>query len=135
MKCEKQQAAALAQYLRRLLNDLPPPADRPLDGTLEMTPAGRSRRSSLGPIGLAYDRDRDRFLVQLEELVVRDDEDDDDDDEAPERDRTTRAAPVPVARPGVGIRRARRGGRRRRPPHLHVVQPARSTRTATRARG
>src|SRR5438105_1810553 len=30
VKCEKQQAAAIADYLRKLLNDLPPPDDRPM---------------------------------------------------------------------------------------------------------
>ena len=30
VKCEKQQAAAIADYLRKVLNDLPPPADKPV---------------------------------------------------------------------------------------------------------
>ncbi len=83
VKCEKQQAAALAQYLRRLLNDLPPAADRPLDGAMEMT-APESVAFVLGPIGLAYERDRDRFLVQLEEIVLGDEDEDEetDDDDA-----------------------------------------------------
>jgi uncharacterized repeat protein (TIGR03847 family) len=80
VKCEKQQAAALAQYLRRLLNDLPPAADRPVNGAMQMTPPD-DVAFVLGPIGLAYERDRDRFLVQLEEVVVRDDDDDEDADD------------------------------------------------------
>lgn len=84
VKCEKQQAAALAQYLRRLLNDLPPPPDRPLNGAMQTT-APDSVAFVLGPIGLAYERDRDRFLVQLEEMVVSE-ADDDDEDEGPDDD-------------------------------------------------
>jgi uncharacterized repeat protein (TIGR03847 family) len=95
VKCEKQQAQALAQYLRKLLNDLPEPADRPLNGAMEMTPPD-SVAFVLGPIGLAYERDRDRFLVQLEELVVRDEDDDDDAD--PDED-----AVNDPDRPGVRI--------------------------------
>jgi uncharacterized repeat protein (TIGR03847 family) len=79
VKCEKQQAAALAQYLRKLLNDLPPAADRPLNGAMQMTPPD-DVAFVLGPIGLAYELDRDRFVVQLEELVIRDEDDVDDDD-------------------------------------------------------
>jgi uncharacterized repeat protein (TIGR03847 family) len=91
VKCEKQQAAALAQYLRRLLNDLPPASDKPVGGAMQMTPP-EGVAFVLGPIGLAYERDRDRFLVQLEEMVVSADEDDDeveveDEDEDDDSDR------------------------------------------------
>lgn len=89
VKCEKQQAAALAQYLRKLLNDLPEPADRPLNGAMQMTPPD-SVTFVLGPIGLAYERDRDRFLVQLEELVIGDD-DEDGEDGQPDADDPDRA--------------------------------------------
>lgn len=89
VKCEKQQAAALAQYLRKLLNDLPEPADRPLNGAMQMTPPD-SVTFVLGPIGLAYERDRDRFLVQLEELVIGDD-DEDGEDGQPDADYPDRA--------------------------------------------
>ena len=36
VKCEKQQTAAIVQYLRRVLADLPPAEDRPMSGTLEL---------------------------------------------------------------------------------------------------
>jgi uncharacterized repeat protein (TIGR03847 family) len=78
VKCEKQQVTAIAQYLRRVLSDLPPPEDRPLPVDLH-DPGEQS--FVLGPIGLGYDRSNDRLLVQLEELVASDDEDDDDDDD------------------------------------------------------
>jgi uncharacterized repeat protein (TIGR03847 family) len=67
VKCEKQQTAAIVQYLRKVLSDLPPPEDRPMPGALELAepidPA-----FVLGPIGLGYDRSNDRVLLQLEEV-------------------------------------------------------------------
>jgi uncharacterized repeat protein (TIGR03847 family) len=77
VKCEKQQVTAIAQYLRRVLSDLPPAEDRPLTGAVELQ---GEQSFVLGPIGLGYDRGNDRVLVQLEELVAADL----DDDEAEE---------------------------------------------------
>jgi uncharacterized repeat protein (TIGR03847 family) len=79
VKCEKQQVAAIAAYLRRVLVDLPPPEDRPMPGALELT-TPVDPVFVLGPIGLGYDRTGDRLVVQLEELVIGDDELDDLDD-------------------------------------------------------
>ncbi len=73
VKCEKQQAAAVAQYLRRVLSDLPPPEDRPMPGALELTPPS-DVAFTLGPIGLGYDRSSDRILIQLEEVGEVDEE-------------------------------------------------------------
>ena len=86
VKCEKQQVAAIVQYLRRVLSDLPPPEDRPLPGALELaTPV--SELFVLGPIGLGYDRANDRLVVQLEELVPSDvDVDDDEPDDLEDDD-------------------------------------------------
>jgi uncharacterized repeat protein (TIGR03847 family) len=80
VKCEKQQVTAIAQYLRRVLSDLPPPEDRPLPFDLR-EPGEQS--FVLGPIGLGYDRGNDRLLVQLEELVpsALDDDDEEVEDE------------------------------------------------------
>jgi len=77
VKCEKQQAAAIAEYLRKVLNDLPPPADRPMPGALELAPPVDAV-FVLGPIGLGYERASDRFLIQLDEMVPIDDEGDQD---------------------------------------------------------
>ena len=67
VKCEKQQTAAIVQYLRKVLSDLPPPDDRPMPGALELTvPVDES--FVLGPIGLGYDRATDKVLIQLEEV-------------------------------------------------------------------
>ena len=75
VRCEKQQVAAIAIYLRRVLVDLPPPEQRPLPGTLELAEPG-DPAFVLGPIGLGYDRSNDRLLVQLEEFVATEDDDD-----------------------------------------------------------
>ena len=82
VKCEKQQAAAIVQYLRKVLSDLPPAEDRPMPGALELAePLDAS--FVLGPIGLGYDRASDRVLIQLEEVGEVDEDgeliDDDDD--------------------------------------------------------
>jgi uncharacterized repeat protein (TIGR03847 family) len=73
IKCEKQQAAAITEYLRKVLNDLPQPEDRPLPSALELL-APMDPAFVLGPVGLGYDRANDRLLVQLEEVVVGDED-------------------------------------------------------------
>ena len=74
VKCEKQQVSAIAQYLRRVLNDLPPPDDRPMSNALELVEPVEEV-FVLGPIGLGYDRTTDRLVVQLEEFRLPDDDD------------------------------------------------------------
>ena len=97
VRCEKQQVKAIAMYLRQVLSDLPPPENRPMIGSEVATPVDQA--FVLGPIGLGYDRNNDRLLVQLEEMLDADllatQADDDDEaveagdltagDEAPER--------------------------------------------------
>lgn len=84
VKCEKQQAAAISQYLRKVLIDLPSPSDRPIADAMELTDPG-DPVFTLGPIGLGYDRDQDRLLVQLEEVVDVDESGEPVDDDASER--------------------------------------------------
>ena len=36
VKCEKQQASAIADYVRRVLNDLPAPSDKPMAAAMEL---------------------------------------------------------------------------------------------------
>jgi uncharacterized repeat protein (TIGR03847 family) len=73
VKCEKQQVAAIVQYLQRVLSDLPPPEDKPMAGALELaTPVDEV--FVLGPIGLGYDRSSDKMIVQLEEVGAYDEE-------------------------------------------------------------
>jgi uncharacterized repeat protein (TIGR03847 family) len=79
VKCEKQQAAAIADYLRRVLNDLPPADERPMPGALELA-APIEPTFVLGPIGLGYERSTDRVLIQLDELVPDDSGDEFDEE-------------------------------------------------------
>jgi uncharacterized repeat protein (TIGR03847 family) len=73
VKCEKQQTAAIVQYLRRVLADLPPAEDRPMSGALELREP-LDAAFVLGPIGLGYDRSNDRVLIQLDEVGEVDEE-------------------------------------------------------------
>jgi uncharacterized repeat protein (TIGR03847 family) len=66
VKCEKQQTAAIAQYLDKVLSDLPPAEERPIAGAMELT-TPVDPVFVLGPIGLGYDRSNDKVLLQLEE--------------------------------------------------------------------
>jgi uncharacterized repeat protein (TIGR03847 family) len=73
VKCEKQQVAAITQYLRSVLHDLPPADERPVPAALELTEP-LEQLFILGPIGLGYDRASDRLVVQLEEIAPVDEE-------------------------------------------------------------
>lgn len=75
VKCEKQQVAAIVQYLQRALSDLPPPEDRPVADALELAEP-IEQLFVLGPIGLGYNQTTDRLIVQLEELPAVDEEGD-----------------------------------------------------------
>ena len=128
MKCEKQQAAAIADYLRKVMSDLPSPADQPLPAAMELAePVDPA--FVLGPIGLGYDRDNDRVLVQLEEVVDRRRR------RRRDRSRSRRGSRPPSACcSSPEVRRAalcesHRGDRRRRPAPVPVVrQPDRPRR-------
>ena len=67
VKCEKQQVSALSDYLGRLLTELPAPEEMPLGESMELVQPQPA--FTVGPIGLAYDQELDRFVVMLEELV------------------------------------------------------------------
>jgi uncharacterized repeat protein (TIGR03847 family) len=73
VKCEKQQVGAMVQYLRTVLSDLPPAEDTALPGSLELVEPV-DEVFVLGPIGLGYDRQADRVVVQLEEMTFDDDD-------------------------------------------------------------
>jgi uncharacterized repeat protein (TIGR03847 family) len=67
LKCEKQQVAALGQYLERLLQDLPAPTEGPLPTTLELVEPDEVAWI-VGQLGVAWESDLDRFLVRVDEL-------------------------------------------------------------------
>jgi uncharacterized repeat protein (TIGR03847 family) len=73
IKCEKQQAAAIADYLRKVLDDAPAPTDRPVDGVMELVEP-TDPLFVLGPVGLGYDREHDRVVIQLEEVIPVDED-------------------------------------------------------------
>jgi uncharacterized repeat protein (TIGR03847 family) len=86
VKCEKQQVAALAEYLRNMLADMPEVA-----GSADIATAALQSPVEqdfvLGSVGLGVDRPNMRMVVQLEEMVLVEEDDDDifdlisDDDE------------------------------------------------------
>ena len=80
VKCEKQQVAAIAEYLRTVLNDLPPADERPMPAALELVEP-LEVAFVLGPIGLGYERINDRLLIQLDEFTPAEPDDDDDDED------------------------------------------------------
>jgi len=86
LRCEKQQVAALAEYLDGLLNDLEPTPYGIAAGDLRLTEPFEEVWT-VGPIGVAYDEPDDRIVVVLEELT----EEEDDDEGASVRVRLTRA--------------------------------------------
>ena len=94
-----------------VLNDLPPPDDRPLPAALELA-APVEQAFVLGPIGLGYDRGTDRVLVQLEELSCRRRRRGRAATEAEQVDEDRRARPrpaLPHAQPGARVLRHAEG--------------------------
>jgi uncharacterized repeat protein (TIGR03847 family) len=81
LRLEKQQVGALADYLERLLEDLP--ASDPASVTVEQLQLAEPVLPEwvIGGLGVAYDERDDRVVLVAEELVPLDDDDDDDDDD------------------------------------------------------
>jgi uncharacterized repeat protein (TIGR03847 family) len=70
LKIEKQQVAALSEYLAQILSDLPSPGDLPTDLDLD-EPAEPDW--IIGALGVTYDETTDRILLVAEEAVAEDD--------------------------------------------------------------
>ncbi|MFQ5556198.1 MAG: DUF3090 family protein [Acidimicrobiales bacterium] len=73
LKLEKQQVAALAEYLDRVLDDLPDAEIGPVPDDLDLREPVVTAWT-IGPLAVAYATEADRLVVIAEELV----EDDDD---------------------------------------------------------
>ena len=74
LKFEKQQAAALAEYLERVLSQLPEAAEGKPPTDLDMRePVIESW--TIGALGIAYDESADRVILVAEELVEDSDSD------------------------------------------------------------
>ena len=76
LRLEKQQVGALGQYLQGVLNDLPvvPVTARPSDMDLVEPVVAEW---VVGTLGVAYDTEADRIVLQADELVDEDEEDED----------------------------------------------------------
>ena len=100
LKLEKQQVTALADYLERLLEDLPE-MRQPL-GAAPALLEPVHLAFAVGGLGVIYNERADRIILVAEELVA---EDDDDDDElsggAPDPDDTPAEARFHLSRPQV----------------------------------
>ena len=75
LRLEKQQVGALGQYLQGVLNDLPvvPVTERPSDMDLVEPVVAEW---VVGTLGVAYDTESDRIVLQADELVDEDEEED-----------------------------------------------------------
>lgn len=73
VRAEKQQVAVLAEYLERLLADLPSPGPLPHPDTLRLVEPVEAIWV-VGGLGVAYDPADDRVLVVAEEFVAGQDE-------------------------------------------------------------
>jgi uncharacterized repeat protein (TIGR03847 family) len=72
-KVEKQQVAALGEFLQRMLSDLPQPDAVPDESTVALVEPVEAQWP-VGSLGVAYDGDEDRILVAADELVETDEE-------------------------------------------------------------
>ena len=81
LKLEKQQVAALSQFVGEILSDLPVPAATPEEQNLELIEPVDAEWV-VGSIQLAYDADTDRIVLVAEEVVIEE-EGDDEDTETP----------------------------------------------------
>lgn len=70
VKCEKQQVAVLAEHLRSQLAALPAVRLRPTAPSPLVEPVEPA--FVLGQIGLAYDPEAARFIVQMDEMLLED---------------------------------------------------------------
>ncbi len=74
VKCEKQQAQALAEHLVKLLDDLPHDSGNPVAPAEALPPT--ELIWPVGSISLGVDREALRLLVMFEEMLDPDDDDD-----------------------------------------------------------
>lgn len=130
LKLEKEQIRALAEYLAKLLNDLPKPEALPRDMAL-LEPVNEAW--VVGSLGVAYDEAADRILIVAEELSeeAEDDEEDDDEETAEEGPRGERAPaeppePAEAAEPSEPPDTAKARFRLTRPQAAAFVERARS---------
>jgi uncharacterized repeat protein (TIGR03847 family) len=86
LKLEKQQVAAMAQFLGEILSDLPVPDDVPDDDALALVEPVEAEWA-VGGLQLAYDSSADRIVVLAEEIGEGDDEVEQEEDGSSDPDR------------------------------------------------
>lgn len=123
LKLEKEQVGALAEYLAKLLNDLPKPGPLPSDMAL-LEPV--AEEWVVGSLGVAYDEGADRILIVAEELTEGDDDEEDDDAEEGEEPEEAEAAEPAVAEAVEAPDTAKARFRLTRPQAAAFVERARS---------
>ena len=69
IKCEKEQVAAMSEYLRKLLADAPDVSQRPIEDSMQLLMPVEPQ-FVLGTVGLAYDSISDRLVIQLDEIEI-----------------------------------------------------------------
>ena len=80
LKLEKQQVAALAQFLVEILSDLPSTDDPSAESDQDLVEPVLAEWA-VGAIQLAYDGSADRIVILAEEFGPPDDEDEDEDED------------------------------------------------------
>ena len=98
LKLEKQQVAALAQFLAEILSDLPSPEQEPADTTASLTEPVLAEWP-VGSIQLAYDSSSDRIVILAEEIT----EEESDEDGAAARIGITRPVAAMIVRAGAEL--------------------------------
>ncbi|MDA2954772.1 MAG: DUF3090 domain-containing protein [Actinomycetota bacterium] len=78
IKCEKEQVAAMSEYLRKLLADAPDVSQRPIEDAMQLSMPVEPE-FVLGTVGLAYDSISDRLVIQLDEIAIATDGQEPDD--------------------------------------------------------
>ena len=89
LKCEKEQVAALAEYLGGVLARLPAGSETPDDKRELLQPFDPAW--PVGSLGVGYDGERDRILVVANERVEQDEE---DEEREPEPDKPGAVEPA-----------------------------------------
>ncbi|NBO68072.1 MAG: DUF3090 domain-containing protein [Actinobacteria bacterium] len=69
IKCEKEQVAAMSEYLRKLLADAPDVSHVPISDAMQLSQPIEPE-FVLGTVGLAYDTLNDRLVIQLDEIEI-----------------------------------------------------------------
>ena len=133
LKLEKQQVAAIAQFLGEILSDLPVPDPLPDDDALALAEPVLAEWA-VGGLQLAYDSEADRIVILAEEIGAEDDDETTTPRAQSSGRRAGRAEPATVRRPrrgtaepdpdpGGGHRPPRLGPGQRRAAHLRPVRP------------